>query len=221
VLRTRSPLGLRLSEDWLDLVRLACVKHAASVRPEPGSNSPTKACRHLRRLPLATNDWLSSAGAEMISPLCSRDLTDYICVSPEGYSGDRIDKQCVAETETASPDELPALAFCLLFRFQGAEARTSASRTRPARCSLFRGSKPSVERRSTLLRSCQGDNPSVRKLRRRGGVSSVRVVPEDTGRAAAAHRPAGTPRSTWRRWRGTPRSRGCGGHRPWRPPALP
>jgi hypothetical protein len=28
----------------MDLVRLACVKHAASVHPEPGSNSPTKAC---------------------------------------------------------------------------------------------------------------------------------------------------------------------------------
>ena len=26
----------------MDLVRLACVKHAASVRPEPGSNSPTR-----------------------------------------------------------------------------------------------------------------------------------------------------------------------------------
>ena len=26
-------------------VRLACVKHAASVRPEPGSNSPTKNAR--------------------------------------------------------------------------------------------------------------------------------------------------------------------------------
>ena len=39
VLLTRSPLvyprkGLT--------VRLACVKHAASVRPEPGSNSPLK-----------------------------------------------------------------------------------------------------------------------------------------------------------------------------------
>ena len=43
VLLTRSPLehpqrGLS--------VRLACVKHAASVRPEPGSNSPLKKNRH-------------------------------------------------------------------------------------------------------------------------------------------------------------------------------
>jgi hypothetical protein len=43
VLLTRSPLehpqrGLS--------VRLACVKHAASVRPEPGSNSPNKNPHH-------------------------------------------------------------------------------------------------------------------------------------------------------------------------------
>ena len=40
VLLTRSPLGLPLDCSAVDLVRLACVKHAASVRPEPGSNSP-------------------------------------------------------------------------------------------------------------------------------------------------------------------------------------
>src|SRR4051794_35648810 len=42
VLLTRSPLDLPQSCDWLDPARLACVKHAASVRPEPGSNSPSK-----------------------------------------------------------------------------------------------------------------------------------------------------------------------------------
>ena len=35
VLLTRSPLGSRRT-----LVRLACIRHAASVHPEPGSNSP-------------------------------------------------------------------------------------------------------------------------------------------------------------------------------------
>ena len=40
VLRTRSPLGTP-SYCYVDaLVRLACIKHAASVHPEPGSNSP-------------------------------------------------------------------------------------------------------------------------------------------------------------------------------------
>ena len=39
-LLTRLPLSIdsKLSSS----VRLACVKHAASVRPEPGSNSPIK-----------------------------------------------------------------------------------------------------------------------------------------------------------------------------------
>ncbi len=36
VLRTRSPLGTLLHP-----VRLACIRHAASVHPEPGSNSPS------------------------------------------------------------------------------------------------------------------------------------------------------------------------------------
>ena len=46
MLRTRSPLDLPECCHALDLVRLACVKHAASVRPEPGSNSPLNAYRH-------------------------------------------------------------------------------------------------------------------------------------------------------------------------------
>src|SRR5215813_10316521 len=36
VLRTRSPLSTLLRS-----VRLACIRHAASVHPEPGSNSPS------------------------------------------------------------------------------------------------------------------------------------------------------------------------------------
>jgi hypothetical protein len=43
VLLTRSPLEY-LRRDLS--VRLACVKHAASVRPEPGSNSPNKNNSH-------------------------------------------------------------------------------------------------------------------------------------------------------------------------------
>ena len=39
VLLTRSPL---IQTRRSIIVRLACVKHAASVRPEPGSNSPSK-----------------------------------------------------------------------------------------------------------------------------------------------------------------------------------
>ena len=42
VLLTRSPLDLPRCCHLMDLVRLACVRHAASVRPEPGSNSPSR-----------------------------------------------------------------------------------------------------------------------------------------------------------------------------------
>ena len=42
VLRTRSPLGLHRCCHRMDPVRLACIRHAASVRPEPGSNSPSR-----------------------------------------------------------------------------------------------------------------------------------------------------------------------------------
>ena len=42
VLLTRSPLGLLVYCYTMNLVRLACVRHAASVRPEPGSNSPLR-----------------------------------------------------------------------------------------------------------------------------------------------------------------------------------
>ena len=38
-LLTRLPLGSQ-KQAFNHLVRLACVKHAASVRPDPGSNSP-------------------------------------------------------------------------------------------------------------------------------------------------------------------------------------
>ena len=42
VLLTRSPLIHTHHKGRRFTVRLACVKHAASVRPEPGSNSPNK-----------------------------------------------------------------------------------------------------------------------------------------------------------------------------------
>ena len=42
VLLTRSPLALHQYCYRMVPARLACIKHAASVRPEPGSNSPSK-----------------------------------------------------------------------------------------------------------------------------------------------------------------------------------
>ena len=50
VLLTRSPLEHPHHKNDAGLsVRLACVKHAASVRPEPGSNSPKKQTKNYRQ----------------------------------------------------------------------------------------------------------------------------------------------------------------------------
>ncbi len=49
VLLTRSPLGTTRCCHRMGLARLACVKHAASVRPEPGSNSPSEIVEIPRR----------------------------------------------------------------------------------------------------------------------------------------------------------------------------
>ena len=46
VLLTRSPLT-REKQALLSSVRLACIRHAASVHPEPGSNSPFDFCSTL------------------------------------------------------------------------------------------------------------------------------------------------------------------------------
>ena len=50
VILTRSPLIHPVQAPSFS-VRLACVKHAASVRPEPGSNSPLKTKRKKRSQP--------------------------------------------------------------------------------------------------------------------------------------------------------------------------
>ena len=39
-LLTRAPVDAHQKQAFLPLVRLACIRHAASVHPEPGSNSP-------------------------------------------------------------------------------------------------------------------------------------------------------------------------------------
>ena len=53
-LLTRPPLELQLPSRRISTIipaRLACVKHAASVRPEPGSNSYVQSFSHLKLSP--------------------------------------------------------------------------------------------------------------------------------------------------------------------------
>ncbi len=157
----------------MDLVRLACVKHAASVHPEPGSNSPTK-----------TWPTVGSATSSQRAHHPSREGSCGRCVLadlaepapykgggrpvsvllPAGCADSEIDRQFCKVTRRR-PDELPALAFCLLFRFQGAEAqaRTGPSAFRwglalvPDR--LSGGVNPSVRRRTILTARAWRHNP--------------------------------------------------------------
>src|SRR5207342_171725 len=72
VRRSSTPKGLS--------ARLACVKHAASVRPEPGSNSPTKNwkispskfqrnCREIKLLGTGLSNTLLSSQETSASPV--------------------------------------------------------------------------------------------------------------------------------------------------------
>ena len=56
VLLTRSPLAIR-EQALHAAVRLACVRHAASVQSEPGSNSSLESCFLVVLKSLAETDW--------------------------------------------------------------------------------------------------------------------------------------------------------------------
>ena len=68
MLLTRSPLSPKNEKRSLDPVRLACVKHAASVHPEPGSNSPTKTKNKTHQKQQAKNDPTKKARPKWFKP---------------------------------------------------------------------------------------------------------------------------------------------------------
>ena len=82
-----------------ECVRLACVRHAASVYPEPGSNSPFMISTTAR---LASN-WKVHAVELRSRPNCCRCYCciwlfaeTHMCISPSGLMADAsIDRNCV------------------------------------------------------------------------------------------------------------------------------
>ena len=106
VLLTRSPLGLRRCCHQLDLVRLACIRHAASVRPEPGSNSPS---RSLGAMPLEIRE---PAGLDSATGWRRDDRGRAPLCNDSRHDG-------------AEPAEPPALAF---------GSRSSVFKERPGTC---------------------------------------------------------------------------------------
>ena len=104
VLLTRSPLALHQYCYRMERVRLACVRHAASVRPEPGSNSPSR-LRPAKPQTGSSTDQESESHHSLTRTIC-----DHRHLHPEGFRGlctSLIDVQPIR----LSPDELPALAF--------------------------------------------------------------------------------------------------------------
>ena len=74
-----SPVRHSVFTRRLDLVRLACVKHAASVHPEPGSNSPLKL---LQACACSTRSFGPGwSGRTRLSPVGNRSGSSPSCVS--------------------------------------------------------------------------------------------------------------------------------------------
>ena len=141
MLLTRSPLGTAWCCHQTDLARLACVKHAASVRPEPGSNSPSETVEsfdasaeggHGRGFALVWNSMpLRPSRLTILTETSSRGWAApqtkprYHCA---GSSVARMFQSTVAGTEhieqklsvPAPFDGVEALAFHTLLSFQGA-----------------------------------------------------------------------------------------------------
>ena len=104
-LLTRPPLEtdqIRRSLNEMFPVRLACVKHAASVHPEPGSNSLIKCLIHSRQptsylsfllfwfiQPFSNNEvrFLRTEPHSHLSMLMCKEFSRIVCVSLFSYQG--------------------------------------------------------------------------------------------------------------------------------------
>ena len=77
--RVTHPSAARISTEVNIPARLACVKHAASVRPEPGSNSDVQSLSSTSSLPLRLAKAFGSAPRQGV--LLIRNLTVYFLSS--------------------------------------------------------------------------------------------------------------------------------------------
>lgn len=106
MLLTRSPLeyprrGLS--------VRLACVKHAASVRPEPGSNSPQKISpkRPTRLREKPNQNWQKNKQPTKNNPLIIHQKNN------EKSKAKNSDHRCLDETTQQPPNTHTLCDYCL------------------------------------------------------------------------------------------------------------
>ena len=176
VLLTRSPLALHQYCYRMERVRLACVRHAASVRPEPGSNSPSRltAGKVTSKEAIRPNQESESRHA----------LTRCMATTGQGTFY-KISKACLLLYLTVNPslfrrtgtERIARTGFWLsLFRFQGATGHT------PIKPELVPGVPKDCSRRTATA----GKSPSG--AGRLGGLSGGRVTLSGAYRSVNAFR---------------------------------
>jgi hypothetical protein len=136
VLRTRSPLGLHQCCHRLNLVRLACVRHAASVRPEPGSNSPSRS--HASASKLASALRSGEPELERLAPFPTGTRTDCCPFSVQLTTDD------IEHAPEGTRPQSPALAFGCSYSVVKERRRDTLPggrrcRLRPGRIATLRG----------------------------------------------------------------------------------
>jgi hypothetical protein len=119
VRRSSTPKGLS--------ARLACVKHAASVRPEPGSNSPTK----IEKRPQQFKE---------IARETKHILWHWLIKHPVEFSRNKHPPGLGFHQEASHPGQLPYFTRAVRVRQQGSHPLiTQSARKNPARHSAPRG----------------------------------------------------------------------------------
>jgi hypothetical protein len=211
--RVTHPFATRSSgASSMDLVRLACIKHAASVHPEPGSNSPTKTCLALvtRRSERSNqkrgvSESCTSSGicppysVRLYKPTSSRGRCRPVIRVAAGWEADsEIDRQSlespVGGRRTARTGVLSSLPFSRSRssgthrgRAIGAEDNLCSSCVAGVGAGPFRRANPSV-RRSTKIAGREGRATWLRKILPRGDATSCPSAAGGTARGAVRHR---------------------------------
>ena len=178
--RVTHPFATRSSPaSWMDLVRLACVKHAASVRPEPGSNSPSRSTPDRGPVEISVepaSPWRGTptgTDTECCCPFQCIELTAHR-VRPEGRGNGE-----------------PALAFPSSLPFSRCAAPAGAGRWHSPRWGVGAGSRPdgrplSVGPGNPVPPSGAKGHATGIDHRRQLGRGSSRTSPGAAGRSARA-----------------------------------
>ena len=174
MLRTRSPLS---PGQALVLARLACIRRAASVRPEPGSNSPSRS----RVPPRPTRRGCPSIGE---LPSTVTEPSRQLCAAADLSGRDDTELTCGLRSTDRDRTSAPSLAFgfhCSVFKKRLPDERAAAieatrvlavagdthSAMRPA------ANAPREERENVGVNRSRRSGPARGAIRRAGRVTRL------------------------------------------------